>query len=625
MKMKVKSIIALSAICAISFTSCKDDFADINTNPAVVVKPDVKFLVTQGILNFEPSGYTYWFYNAANTHQWSQAFVPTSGFGDNFNIHGPLGSQGEQNIDVRKVYRDIEHELSLMQPQEAAKYSAMKSVLKPLMVYLGLFDTDMFGDMPYIESCLAKYTNPMLLTPKYDKIEDLYDLWMKELDESINAFGASGQYALDNGQDVVYQGNFKKWAKFSNTLKLKIAARLINVNKSKALSIVEEAAKNPAGLIISGEDDFLFSKMTAGSMAYHFGEDVSSGAASNSVVNLLLKNRDPRVRFFYSKNDYNSIVVQGFFDLNKPLPAFIESNVEYSIDGAGKKHFVRWKGVGEPWIRYYGIPTEYNAGKLGQYADYFDSNRWKLKIKKDDKDFERTYVPYSLFQEELVRGDVDYTYPELPGAAVTEDKQDNPWYGMYMSAAETNLYLAEFSLLGANLPNTAEYYYNKGVELSVITYDKLAGLNKIPYYYSKYDDKEELIGLKSGEINAMMNNDDYKLTGSLKDKLEKVYIQQYLHFMYQPNDQFVGVRRSGVPMVGSSILSWNHIKGNSTEIPRRYDISSPSPTDLMYNIKIDVAKRQGFSFGVKQTPSVLNSERVWQDKGAPNFGEGPKL
>ena len=34
-------------------------------------------------------------------------------------------------------------------------------------------------------------------------------------------------------------------------------------------------------------------------------------------------------------------------------------------------------------------------------------------------------------------------------------------------------------------------------------------------------------------------------------------------------------------------------------------------------------QQQGFTFCDGTNPSLLNSERVWYDKGAPNFGEGP--
>lgn len=56
------------------------------------------------------------------------------------------------------------------------------------------------------------------------------------------------------------------------------------------------------------------------------------------------------------------------------------------------------------------------------------------------------------------------------------------WYGLSFSAGETNLYLTEFKLLGANLPKSANDYYRAGVEQSVRGYDYVARKNHIPYY-----------------------------------------------------------------------------------------------------------------------------------------------
>lgn len=623
--MKGKLLIAVFAFVAILSTGCKDDFAEINKNPATISDGNVVYLFTKGLQNFEPSGYLYWFYNANNTHHWCQAFTPTGGFTDNFNVHGPLGEQGGQVYGVMKYYREVSQMISEMDPNDAQKYTSIKSMFYPLMVYLGMFDTDMYGDMPYTEACMARYSNPMILTPKYDTMESLFDLWLSELNTSLEGFKATGQVSLGK-QDFVYNGDVSKWAKFTNSLKLKIAVRLLNVNKAKALQIAEEAVSNSAGLLDGLADDFIYNRATTstgnGDDPFHFGNSVSSGAGAKPVIDLLVKNRDPRVRFFYNKNDFNSRVVQGFFDAGKPLPAYIESNVEYTTDGAGKKTFVAWKAPGEPWVRYYGLPTEYNAASQSQYFDYFDANRWKIS----KEGAEKTFYPYATFQEELVRGRIDYTYPDLPGAAVVQDKEDMPWYGLFFSTAEVNLYLAELKLQGATLPQTAEFYYNKGVEMSVKAYDNMAKLNKIPYYYTTYDEKEMVIALKAGEIETMMANPDYKLTGTTAEMLEKVYIQQYLHFMYQPDDQFVAVCRSGIPKKNSTILSWIDVAPQgSTYIPRRFDISSPNPTDLMYNIKLEAANRQGYTFGNREKPNILNTERVWNDKGAPNFGEGPKL
>ena len=47
----------------------------------------------------------------------------------------------------------------------------------------------------------------------------------------------------------------------------------------------------------------------------------------------------------------------------------------------------------------------------------------------------------------------------------------------------------------------------------------------------------------------MIANTDYQLTGNATLNLEKVYIQQLLHFVLYPNEQFVTVRRSGIETI----------------------------------------------------------------------------
>ncbi len=621
--MKHKILAAVAAL-AILFTGCKDDLADINTDPSSVSDGEIDFLFTQGLLDFEPSGYLLWFYNAKKTTQWIQAITPTSSITSNFNQIDATGDQGEKTYAVMKAYREVAHLISEMDEEEAKMYQQTLHMFYPLMVYLGMFDSDMFGDMPYTEAVMARYTSPMLLTPKYDPLNELYDLWISELNSSINVFlnPPANQKDIDRNQDFVYNGDMAKWAKFANSLKLKLAVRLLNVDFNKAIALAEEAATNPAGFLESAADDFIYNRATSpagdkGDEAYHFGNDIQWGAGTKQVVDFLKKNWDPRVRFFYNKNSYNSRVIQGFLDTNKEIPSFIAADIE--VDANNK--FVGWKGMGEPWVRYHGLPYGINLNlQGGEYREYFDNNLWRLVM----GDAERTYAPYSSFMEELVRGRVGYTYPDIPTATASRDDDPMPWYGLFMSSAEVNLYLAELKLLGANLPKSAEEYYNAGVRQSVEAYDNLANLNRIPYYHTTYDEYDASIALINGEVDKMMDQEDYAFTGSKDELLEKVYIQQYLHFTFLPIDQFLSVRRSGIPKRDSKLLAWKDIV-NKTEIPRRFDIGSPSVTDQMYDNILEAAKRQGLSVGQANNPGVLNSERLWIDKGAPNFGDGPNF
>ncbi len=614
-------------ITSFTLQSCKDDFADINTSPSSISETNPSYIFAEAVNEFEPSGYTYWYYNAAMTYKWGQTGVPTGGFTPDYTRTTATGDQGWKYQKVLLYVRDLANYRSKLSEEESAKYAGMAAALDVLTVYMGIFDTDMFGDIPFTEAMNARYGGT--LTPKYDRVKELYQLWLKTLDDAIKTLSTSKDQVFKASQDVVYAGDLAKWAKLANSLKLKIAVRLLSQDKTQALKIASDVANAACGVLDGEADDMLFNKASSvtnkdKNLVYHWGNDVlQSTAASKKVVDFMIRNRDPRVRFFYKKNGWNSTIVQGFFDEKKDIPEFILDNVEYTVDADGKKTFVKWKNGGEPWVRYYGLPTTMSAAdNATEYGDYFDyGNRSKLQDKK-------IYIPFSMFQEEMIRGQVDFTLPTLPDGPAIEDIEDNPWYGMYMSTSEVNLYLAEFKLLGAALPNTAQAYFTKGVEASVREYNKLAGLNKIPYYGQTYgyDPNEKVIDLQDGEIATMLTNTDYQLTGDNALDLEKVYIQQLIHFTLCPNDQFVTVRRSGCPRIGSSLIAWeNFAEVGTNAVPRRFEVGPPSPTDLMFKNITDAYKAQGFTAGSDQAGTLLNSERVWQDKNAPQFGQGPKM
>ncbi|MEL7598640.1 MAG: SusD/RagB family nutrient-binding outer membrane lipoprotein [Proteiniphilum sp.] len=627
-KITYTTILFLSGLMLL-LSGCRDEMAKLNSNPSQVTEANISYLFAQSVINFEPAGYLLWYYNAPMTTRWGQMAVPTGGFTSTYTQTTATGDQGSQYINVLKYARDIAQLRSTMSAEDAAKYANIAACVDVLTVYLGIFDSDMYGDRPFTEAAMARYGGT--LTPKYDRIEALYDIWLQTLDDATTTLTTSTDQTFPPNQDVVYRGDAAKWARLANSLKLKIAVRLLSQDKAQALSIASEAASNTAGLIDGADYDFLFNKATSitkddGDKVYHWNQGfMESTASSRHVIDFMLKNKDPRVRFFYRKNGWNSTIVQGFFDQGKNIPSFIMENINYTEEN-GKKKFVSWKGMGEPWVRYYGLPVEMDAAQnTAENADYFDyGNRSKLKI----GDAEKTFVPFSGYNQEMIIGRYDFTLPTLPGGPVIQDLDDRPWYGMYMSTSEVNLYLAEFKLLGAFLPGTAQQYFNKALRASVEEYNRLAAINKIPYYGKtyEYDEHEAAIDLKAGEIDAMMANTDYQLTGNTTLDLEKVYIQQLLHFVLYPNEQFVTVRRSGIPKENSTLIAWENFAPTvpNNAIPRRFEVGAPSPTDLMYQILLDAYSAQEFTPGSNQDGTLLNSERVWQDKNAPQFGQGPK-
>ena len=641
---KFKSFVSVALVggMLLSTTSCKDEFTEINESKTSVVVASPAQLFTQVCWEFQATPYMLWFAQAPKFYYAAQMSVG-SGSMVQESLDGGAERQGFQAIALLDYKYALEKELDAMSEEEAAKYKNTQAAIDVLITYLGIFDTDDAGDMPFTEAAQARYGGT--LTPKYDRVKDLYDLWLTTLDTAISTFTTSSDQFDLGKQDLVYGGDWSKWAKLANSLKLKIAARLIHQDFARAKSIASSVVSASCGIIDGEADDFFFHKadenvtgggvdggLDKGDIAFNTSNTTvsySGMSATQEMVDFLLKNADPRVRFFYTKNSWNSKVVAWFLENGKKnvIPSFILENVETQTL-AGVETFKAWKGMGEPWVRYYGLPTEYSASQLQDANNNYIYGEWyQYDLAQQGLPGSKTFRPYSTFNEEMVQGRVNFTVPTAPEGPTITDTDDNPWYGMYLTTAEVNLYLAEFALYGA-ISGDANAYFQKGVKASVEAYDRLAGSNKIPYYGRTYDydPNEKVIDLQEGEIEAMLAHEDYQLTGDKDADLEKVFLQQLIHFTYQPKDMFVTARRSGVPMFNSTLYPRRDYANNghpATSIARRSSLGTPQPTDLMYDILNEAYQAQGFTNTTNG--SELNSQRVWQDQGAPQWGAGPNV
>ena len=678
MKKNILKVSAAIVLALTVFAGCdKDRFARTNTDPSTIGEGNIPFLFTHAYLEFQPSDYTLWFYVAGYVHSFTQ--VNGGSKASNYNIEGAYGGIGSQFIKVKRYELEIRDIISRLDEDEAVKYSTIPAITNILGAYLAIFDTDLLGSMPYSEAGQARYGGT--LTPKYDTQEELFNTLLDELDADIAVLSNPGEQIALGSNDPMYGGNYDKWINVANGLKLKIAVRLLHQNKAKALQIAQQVASS--GHIMTVNDSFIYNKGTntnGGDYTYQTGNGLNTTVANKTIIDFMKKNTDPRMLVMFTKNGFNSEVVKGFFEAesvaiaNKmvngdpnaekipynrdkdipQVPSYILENIDYHVETIevkvekpveGKdepeivkvevetKVFDGWKGLGEPWVRYYGVPLgiDISDDEQWRYDDnYFWSLKWRVdKSGEDGKD----YTPYSATNQRLLRGRVGtFQFPTPVGDVsqiTTEYQAGVPWWGMGMTAGEINLYLAELALAGASLPQSAAAYFEAGVRASAEEYRTYATKNKIPYSSEAYcwaGDKFDAPTATYGaeEIDRMLANSDYKLTGNHAEDLEKVYIQQYLHFMYQPVDQFVSARRGGVPKIGSSYLPWN-TAFNPTDVPRRLYQATPTETDILKEVKEEAFREQGFTFCTGDAFQTLNTERVWYDQGAPQWGAGPNL
>ncbi|MBT1698879.1 SusD/RagB family nutrient-binding outer membrane lipoprotein [Fulvivirgaceae bacterium PWU4] len=94
-----------------------------------------------------------------------------------------------------------------------------------------------FGNVPYSQA--FNFQNPV---PVYDDAAGIYADILTRLDAALASLATPGT-AFQTG-DLLYSGDVAKWIKFGNSLKLKLAMVIADVNAGKAKTLSEQAAPN---------------------------------------------------------------------------------------------------------------------------------------------------------------------------------------------------------------------------------------------------------------------------------------------------------------------------------------------------------------------------------------------
>mgnify|MGYP003511582527 len=82
--MKSNKLIMAALAVGLTFTatSCRDDFAETNTNPSAVTKGEISYLFAEAVNKFDPQPYLEYYYNAPMKYQWAGMGMSASGAGE---------------------------------------------------------------------------------------------------------------------------------------------------------------------------------------------------------------------------------------------------------------------------------------------------------------------------------------------------------------------------------------------------------------------------------------------------------------------------------------------------------------------------------------------------------------
>jgi len=564
--------LALMAISLLIAPQCKKEFADINKNPDEITDPDLTHLFTDAIYKMAGDEYLQWFYNnSVYFWRFSQMTVARGGTSSDFNNTAALG--GVPLYTVMIDMKEIRERIDNMNDEEKAKHQALRALTYIPQVYLGIKYTDWYGSTPYTEAIEARYTGNF--KPVYDSQEELFNVWLSELSSSIDVLLAADNSQLSPlNQDFIFQGDWVAWARFANSLRLRIAARMEHADPALMKEILGEIVSKK----VDGELALIINKDQQAIWAPGASELGPGGTNSLWIENYgpaqnfskyMCSNKDPRMQIFFRKNGLSDEAITLLQASGVTVPSFATLPVN------------------DPWDRLVGAPVAPDdAGNL----NYFGSTL------VDSNGTQYSRLPW-----------VEYLY--------FKPKQDGGT-GEYMNyllgAPEVCLYLAEFIEKGyVSGIGSAQEWYEKGVRYSCENYDVRASKAQIDNYQDRKITPEA--------IDALLAADGVKYG---TDNLEKIILQEIINLFDNPYEGIAVTRRTGYPKRSSDLWAWQPYLSSGTELklPRRFPWGTPGDATNLANWQ-EALSSQGFTADVN-TGDVLNAQRVWWDKNSPNYGDG---
>ena len=289
---KIFNILTIGVVAAMSLTSCERDLTSLNVDPKHPSTLPSQNLLAMGL---QQSSY-YMFTGSVNfnnyrffTQQWSQTT-----YTDETTYNLVTRNQPRNHFNRMYVYSINNYKTAKVNLETEANTPAIKAnklaslEISEIFVWENLVDT--FGDVPYSEAFKA---DEQLYSPKYDDAKEIYLSLLSRLDAAIATIDESSNGYIDGG-DIVYSGDMTKWKHFANSIKLRLAMNLADVDPALSKSAAEAAITSG---VISSEDESYVFKFDGGTFINPNFDDLgprNDYVPSELVINTMNANNDPR-------------------------------------------------------------------------------------------------------------------------------------------------------------------------------------------------------------------------------------------------------------------------------------------------------------------------------------------
>ena len=191
------------------------------------------------------------------------------------------------------------------------------SAAKIIKIIAMLRVTDTFGPIPYTE--IGK--GGQIAVP-YDSQEKVYDAMFDKLNEVIKVLTENKLSGFSPKADPVYDGSAVKWCRFANSLKLRMAMRIVYADKEKAKKYAEEAVSHVIGVFSSNADNAVLRPVAFGdkgnplytAIKYNQPAGCNTGGDTHAAADIICYMngyKDPRRPVYFIKSEFEGIPYVG--------------------------------------------------------------------------------------------------------------------------------------------------------------------------------------------------------------------------------------------------------------------------------------------------------------------------
>lgn len=234
------------AILSIFSYSCKKDYAEINTDKnavAIIGDAEIPFLFSGAIAAIPWGDQT-----AENlfSAQYAQYFACNATYfpSDRYTM---VSDWVQYNFDP--MYTRVAPQLQVIMEKKDPG-SAEVALANIWWVYAFHRVTDYWGPIPYFSIGAGGTSVP------YDPQDKIYEDFFKRLKEATSILDSKRSETPFGSYDLIYNGNVDKWIKFANTLRLRLAVRISNVNATLAKTEAEAAYAGGVFTTSPGDDTY---------------------------------------------------------------------------------------------------------------------------------------------------------------------------------------------------------------------------------------------------------------------------------------------------------------------------------------------------------------------------------